>query len=51
MRRPIHTIGCTHFGCFKPSELNTTVLTDTFMGTTVYLNKEDAEKSLLPTSI
>ena len=51
MRKPIHTIKCTHFGCFKPSELNTTVLTNTFMGITVYLNKEDAEKSLLPTSI
>ena len=51
MRRPIHTIGCTHFGYFKPSELNTTSLTDTFMGVTVYLNREDAEKSLLPTSI
>ena len=51
MRRPIHTIACTHFGYFSPSDLNTTVLTDSFMGTTVYLNREDAEKSLLPTSI
>ena len=47
MRKPIHTIKSTHFGRFKPSELNTTVLKDSFMGTTVYLNKEDAEKSLL----
>ena len=51
MRRPIHTIALTFFGCFKPSELDATVLTDTFMGITVYLNREDAEKSLLPTSI
>ena len=46
MRRPIHTIATPYFGYFKPSELNTTVLTDSFMGTTIYLSIEDAEKSL-----
>lgn len=47
MRKPIHTIKCASFGFFSPSDLKTTVLTDKFLGITVYLNKEDAEKELL----
>ena len=49
MRRPIHTIACTHFGGFKIEELNTTVLKWNFMGRTIYLNREDAEKELTET--
>ena len=44
MRRPIHNIGCKSFGCFKISELNTDVLKDDFLGVTIYLNREAAEK-------
>ena len=47
MRRPIHNINCKSFGGFKISELNTNTLKDDFMGITVYLNREDAEKALL----